>query len=289
MSQGTSSKIPQVLKAEGSNQALVALQVLMQLIAKGGNQDIVRYLNLLQIDKLASDKADSLLARLLTTAYDFSNTHIVTDIVTTFEINFTDRYQLPVINRILMDFRFDDEVVSFVLRQYPNLSYQELAFRFIDGDADPNIMAGLVRLESNRGPLDEEDYRELYDRSIGKNNDITESFFAQRLNETSGYAEVPPWVKNFTESEELPFDSEIILPETGPFIFEIPETVEEAIELLTEGLRGVGQSEDEVELAQMELLKRLTAATPEEKSKLIHEALETKSKLTLADDEDLFV
>ncbi len=280
------------MSESGSNprQALVALQVLMQSIAQGDNQAVNRYLNLIQIDSLSAEKADSLLSRLITTSFEFSNGVAVKDIIAAFEPNFTDRYRLPIINRILMDLRFDDDVVSFVLRQFPEHSYQEIAGDFIRWDSDPNIMQGFVRLEANRGPLDVEEYRDLYNLSLNEEtyNDIGRSFFAHQLDTNSGYATIPEWVHNYTGFEELPYEDEIVLPEVGPFIFETPPSTEEVVDILTEGLRASGRTPDEVELAQMELRKRLVAATQEEKAAMLQDALENKSKLDLADDEDIF-
>ena len=277
----------------GSNprQALVALQLLMQGIAQGDNQAVNRYLNLIQIESLSSEKADSLLARLITTAYEFTNNLVVRDIIEAFEPNFTERYRLPTINRILLDLRFDDEVVAFVLRQFSELSYQEIAGNFIRWDSDPNIMTGFVRLEANRGPLEEKEYRDLYDLSSNEEtqNDVARSFFAYQLDTNSGYASIPEWVHNYTDLEELPYDDEIVIPNVGPFIFATPQSTEEVVELLTEGLRASGRTPDEVELAQMELRKRLVAATQEEKSAMIQDALENKAKLDLADQDDIFV
>lgn len=269
--------------------ALTAIQIIMQRITEGSNQEVVRYLNLLQINKLDSNHSNSLLSRFLTTAAEYNNTNVVSYIINAFEPNFTDRYQLPLLNVILMENSFEDEVVSFVLRQYQQFVYKDLAFNYIDWDADENIITGLVRLESNRGPLNVDDYQELYDRSFAKSNNVTQSFFAYHLNLHSGYAEIPAWVRNFTESEDLPYDDEIILPETGPFIFEVPESTEEIVTLLSGGLRANGRSQEEIEAAQAELRKRLVAATPEDKMSMIKEGLENKSKLSLAEDEDLFV
>jgi len=272
------------------HQALVALQLLMQSIVQGDNQALNRYLNMIEIEQLSSEKADSLLARLITTAAEYNNGPAIRDIVTAFEPNYTDRYRLPIINRILMDLRFDDEVVAFVLRQFPEKSYQELALNFIRWNVDPNIMPGLVRLDNNRGPLEEEEYRELYNMSINEQlyNDVTQSFFAYQLDKHSGYAPIPSWVKNFTNQEEIPYEDELVIPEPGPFIFETPQSTEEIVSLLTEGLRLSGKTPEEVELAQMDLRKKLVAASQEEKAAMVRDALENKAKLNLSEDEDLF-
>lgn len=270
--------------------ALIALQLLMQNIAQGNSEDVVKYLNLIDIPTLSPEKADSLLARLVTTAAEYNAGAIVRVIISAFEPNFTDRYRLPLLNQILMDQRFEDDIVAFVLRQYPEVSYFKLAQDFVKWDADPDIMAGLVRLDDIRGSLDIEEYRELYklSRTQEYSNNVASDFFAYQLDQKSDYAEIPTWIRNFTEEETLPYEDELVLPESGPFIFDVPETIEEVVDILTAGLEAAGRSQEDVELAQMELRKRLVGATREEKAAYLQDAFENKAKVNLADDDDLF-
>lgn len=270
-----------------ADQALIYLQLLMRAVAEDNKERVKKFLNLISIDRLAPEKITSLFNRLLTTAAESNCRNVVDVIIQAFEPNYPDRFQLPLLNQILMDLGLDDEVVVFVLESYPEKSYLSLALDFIKWRDDPNIVPGLTRLEDIKGPLEISEYRELYNTASTSNLTAAE-FFAYQLNTRSDYAEIPSWVKNFTEEEEIPREDELIIPEPGPFIFDLPKKNEDVVELLTDGLRLSGKSEEEVELAQSELRKNLVASTQQEKAQLVHGALKNNARVNLADDEELF-
>lgn len=268
-------------------QAQIYLQILLRAVIADNKELVKKYLNLINIDRLKPERIISFFNRLLTSAADFGSRNVIDEIFQAFEPNYPDRFQLPLLNQILMDTGLDDRVVVFVLENYPEKSYLSLALDFIKWRDDPNIVPGLTRLEDIKGPLEISEYQELYNTASTSNLNAA-TFFEYQLNTRSDYAEIPSWVKNFTEEKEIPREDELIIPEPEPFIFDTPKNNEDVVELLTEGLRLSGKSEEEVELAQSELRKRLVASTQEEKAQIVHEALENSARGNLADDEELF-
>lgn len=271
-----------------AEQGLIALQVIMQGIAQGDNDTVRKYIDMININTLSIERLGSLFNRLLTAATEYNNTGAIKVIISAFEPNYMDRYQLPLLNQVLIDQGIEDEVAAFVINQYPEHSYLELASKFIEFDADPNIMAGFVRLDQFKGPLEVEEYRHLLELAQGEENTVAEEFFAYQLNHKAPYAEIPEWVKNYTGEEELPYEDELIIPTFGQYIFDIPESTDQITDILTEGLRALGKSSEEIELAQMELRKHLTGASLEQKREALNDALENKAKADLADNEELF-
>lgn len=277
--------------SQGSTeQGLILLQLVMQSIVQYDEDNLERYLGMINLERLSSEHLDSLFSRLITAAEQANNKPAIRVIINAFEPNYTDRYQLPLLNQILMDLRFEDEVVAFVLREYPDKSYLELASHFISYDDDPNIMTGLVRLEELRGPLSEDEYRELLNLATADDryNRTAIHFFSYQLDTKSSYAPIPQWVRNFTGEETLPYDDEIVIPEPEPLILAPLANTEEIINLLTEGLRTAGRSQEDAELAQIDLHKRLAVTTPEQEMELTRTALENKARHNLANDEDIF-
>lgn len=256
---------------------LIAIQVTLQSIASGDNESLEKYLAAMQIYSLPMDKERSLRNRLLTTAWEFGNGGAVKVIILYFEPNYKDNYQLPILNSLLVDMGLNWEVVAFVLKQFPEYSYFELAVNFIKYDSSPVIIPGLNRLEDILGPLKVEEYRLLYDQARAEANFKVADFFSYQLDTKGEYAEIPSWVKNF--EEELP-----ALPE---FIFTIP-TEDETVTILTSGMRAAGKSRVEVEDARADLRKKLIVSTLNERRKLLETTFENQYRLSLASNESLF-
>lgn len=274
-----------------SSSGLIALQVIMQSIATGDAKTLDKYLSLLPLKTMDPDKSDSLLARLVTSAFQYNQPKICRQIVDYFDAYELDRYSFPLLNRILMDLRFEDDVTTFILDQYPEHSYLELANTYVNGEADDNVMIGLTRLETIRGPLRLDEYQVLYDQSVGngeRDNRVTRDFFAYQLDQHSGYAPVPQWVGNFTGADHIPAEDELVVPDVKSDIFQLPETTDEIIAILTEGLRVNGKTDEDVELAQAELRKKLAGADQKDKMRIIRGVLDNKSIRSLAENEELF-
>lgn len=267
---------------------LVLLQVLMQKIATGDREGISKYLDALPLASMKQGSIDSLLVRLLTSAQEFNQGQIAKAIVNHFENQYIDKYKLPLLNIMAFDQKYDDETVAFILKQFPERSHAEMIRNYIDYKPDDNVIPGLMRLESLRGPLSVEEYQELYDVSVYQENYIISGFLGQQLDGISPYAPIPDWVKNYTESEDLPYEDELVISEPDINILQIPHNNEEIVEILTEGLRAAGRSSEEMELAQMELRKKLSAASEEDKMNMVRGVLENKAKRNLSSDEDLF-
>lgn len=267
---------------------LVLIQVLMQKIATGDREGMLKYLEALPLGSMKQEKIDALLVRLLTSAQEFNQGSVAKAIITYFENQYTDKYKLPLLNVIAYDQKYEDETVAFILKQFPERSYLELIRNYIINEPNDNMIPGLIRLESIRGPLSFEEYQELYDLSVNEGNYVVQGFLGDQLNTVSPYAPIPDWVKNYTESDDLPYEDELVVPEEDINILQMPHDNEEIIDILTEGLQAAGRGSEEMELSKMELRRELSGASEEDKMAMIREALENKAKRNLSSNEDLF-
>ena len=91
-----------------------------------------------------------------------------------------------------------------------------------------------------------------------------------------------PW-----EDRKLPFENTLVIPETRPSEFKFP-SIPDSVDLLTAGLHDQGYSFDDIEEARSLLTNHLTISTPEEKLALLAPVFETKARVDLTDDTELF-
>lgn len=252
------------------------LQIIMRSIATN-DDNLAQQLSRLPLGSLPGESFNSLLHRFLQICHDNDNREGVAVIMSAFEDNYTDKYRLPLLSQILTSLLYEDDLAAFILSQYPEKSYQEIISSYIRYDNDPDLVTGLRRLDSIKGPLEYEEYQHLIELAQLNGNVIVEEYLVSVLEKIAPFAPIPPWVKQ----------EEVVSPVILEPNFDIPESDDRIIELITAGVRAQGRSEEERQELIDTLRIKLAGASLEEKRAMITSILENKAIADLASDDKL--
>ena len=123
-------------------------------------------------------------------------------------------------------------------------------------------------------------------------------FIDNRYGETNEFATVPTWVRNFTDTDEIPFEDYYSIDELYDDIEEYIEqevkniyettSIEELIVMATEGFKSMGVEDESIKEIQNKLKKDLESKTEKQWHELLDDAIYQEQRRTLVKDLQLF-
>jgi hypothetical protein len=299
--------------------ALVALKLTLDAI-QGDNINSLRPLLLkFPLEKLAPTYSDNLLQQLLSVCTLLNRANAAKVIMTRFIQANAMEEQLPLFTSLFLKLSFSDDILAFLARLYPEFTFSEHMVNLIGYDQAPIVPRACGRLISIYGEQRYITYKLLYDMAVEAENDRMMDYLTSKMEETADYAPKPAWVQNFVSWQEIkeengvptvtetdndviaiardrpappgpqdvPYEDEILLPETEPVQFELPP-LDDMIDRLTDGLQFLGISFEDIDNARQILRTQLSIATTQEKYEILRPIMENRSRQQLSSDVVLF-
>lgn len=292
---------------ENLEDATILMKLIFDAISTDNSLDVSIWIKRIPLEKLDVDTSDTILNQFLT-ACVAANRHLIARIIfNEFVENNASEEVLPLLTYIFTKYRFSENLLAFMARVYPEITFFEHVTNLISFDQGPIVPIAMKRLLQIYGEQSFDTYKELLDVAREEQNDDMIDFLESKLDETAPFAERPPWVKNFVvwdltgtltysdipsgyllarprnrpeapKADDLPYEDEIIVPPSDPIHIQLPSN-EKATELLTEGLRELGFPPEDIEIAQDTIRSQLNISTVEEKYLLLEGFIKENIKL----------
>lgn len=270
-----------------------AIQTAINAIQNDQTDILRKTLQTFPLYRLEVQRSDALLVRLLMIAFKYQRKEAVNVIVSAFEdAQPNDQYRLPIAIHLFELMAIDEEALGFFVRSLENITFADVVDELVRYDSGDMTLQAIRRADDLFGEQTHHVYKTLLEMAQEFENDIVAGYLLTRVAETSAYAPVPSWVKNFVEGSpqeeaEIPYESEITLNDPNPTPQPLPSN-ETLVELLTEGLIEQGISFENIDEAKDTLRTQLAISSNEEKAALAAPVLSAQDKEALVDDQDLF-
>lgn len=262
-------------------------------IRNGDARELQRtVLSKINLHKMDVEKSNDLLAIFLKTSNDFDQGECTRAIVDWWARSNPGNDKLSINTLMFMSRKFSMDILRHMVRNFPEKDFFDYADEFINADGSPETLDGFERMVDVFHP-DQESIQYMMDRlkeqedreSIPNVN--LKNYVSELFSKLSDPLPKPKWVKDFTNSEILPFDDEIEVPKLPEAVFELPDP-ELAADLLTRGLKGQGFNEKDLQGIRVPIAEQYRKATDKEKAKLLQDVFVAKAGLELGRLDNLF-
>ena len=105
------------------------------------------------------------------------------------------------------------------------------------------------------------------------------NFLALKIKENMPYAPIPNWIRNYLPS--IPTEGELMAPDITPEVAFPLNDISSMVEILTNGLMGLGISDEEIEESKKILTAKLSTSTDAEKIDMLEPVLGSIKKSVL--------
>jgi len=269
------------------NESIYSIQLVMDAIQNNDVDTLILLLQKMPLDKLNPFESSLLLNRFLTVAASYNRSGSIAPILDTWTQIFPEDQTISFFTSLFLDNAIDIDALKFVASVFPDTTYTEVMDELTSYDSSEQLLLACQRAIDVYGEQSRNVYQVINNEADEKDNYIIYNFTISKLEETADYAEVPPWVKNFTNSDQIPKESEVKIPEYKAPVFELPN-LDEAIILLTEGLENLGITIEDIDESRRVLRARLSIANELEKRALLLPILEKRHLDSLQTDVELF-
>jgi hypothetical protein len=194
-----------------------------------------------------------------------------------------------------------DEVLSFLIRIFPEITFLNVLQELADNDSSDLIESACYRADRLFVNIPNEDYKVLYlyvlnqAIELGNSNYRVKEFLIDRLKQTSDFAPIPKWVKNYhipTWNDKkilgrLPYDIELEIPQTPQLNYELP-TPEEALLLMTGGMEYTGLEKNVLSDIKKLMIDKYKDSSTDEKIAMVEKSMNTQDQLLATNNPTLF-
>ena len=233
------------------------------------SEKFLKWLKIMPISQLKTEQSDRLLYHFLDTARQSQFLEIVPRIIFEWSASYPPSNSFPLLSYLFTQSIFTPDLLSFVIKAYPTITYLEIMLDFINYDSIPAISLACKKADQIFGTQSINTYKELYNKfqtdTLGlgntKVNNRVEEYLEIKIKELSEYQEYPKWLisSDLTSSE---------LMERLPKEMKTPAfTDQELLDLALENLNEVVNEEDREQAIEI-MKKSFSIITREEKQKL---------------------
>ena len=257
-----------------------------------------RALRIIPLEKM-DDKHELLLAKFLGLCAGFNRDEASRMILERWKVIYPENEKISLFSRLFMKFVINISTLSYLASTHKDFTYAELIDELAEWDSSEDVITGCSRADEIYGNQPYETYKMLRNRAIELGNFRVEEYLYDKIVEISPFAKKPSYVNNFmsiyfTEfKDRLPTQKELdeiaekeSKKETDLNNIQLPDD-DEAVELLTEGLKSLGISIGEIDRAKA-FLKKEVSESEEKKRELLLPILKNMKEQDLDTDRLLF-
>jgi len=271
------------------SQATALIQLTINAIQNNDLEELNLYLNKMPIDTLEDHDSISLLDRLLIEATEYQRKDTIPIILEAWNQYYPSQLEGVSFYTLLFTFMpIMAETLAFVTVSLENTAFLDVLDELIPLPSDDNLVLAVQRAHQVFGTQSKETYDVAYQTATDRGNDAIANYLRPFVYASAEYAEVPEWVRNFTEGE-VPHEKDVIItepPKGTPDYNQI--SIDDAIDLLTAGLEETGITIENIEKSKEFIRSYLAVASQDEKRQLLEPYLEKKYLSELQDDLELF-
>jgi len=265
------------------------LQLAILYIKNNNLQGLSRILYIMPLEKV--DQPEVLLNMFLSVAAGYNRANSVNIILDSFKVVYPEQDKIQIKSRLFLIPIINISTLSFVILSDPSYTFVEALDDFIEWDSSPAVTSACEKADRIFGEQLFTTYDIIREHAFEQDNARVEAYAIAKMQETSPYADIPDWVKNYREGEPLPTEEQLdkyaLENYTGKAQFEIPPD-DEAVELLTAGLSHMGISIGEIDDVKEYLRLQLSTSTRMEKIAMLSPVMENQANLMLTGEADLF-
>lgn len=265
--------------------SLNAIQLGVIYIKNDNLAGLEKVLNILPLDKLGK-QGDTLLSTYLSLCANYNKIKASDMILDAWKVVYPEDEAIQLKSKLFMIQEINLPTLAFISFAHNDYSYMELFDDLILDDSSPEVVQACAKADKIFGPQTYEIYKKIKDMAIEGKNQKVQEFMMVNMSETSPFAPVPDWIKNFTKTN-LVVEKDIKIPEIDSIKIKLPSD-EEAVELLTRGLKENGIDLGEETRIKEFLLEKLKTSSEDVKLQLLKPILDTAGQLRLAYNVDLF-
>ncbi len=271
------------------SQGTAIIQLAVNSIQNDDMDSLADYIQRMPLERLEESQSTSLLVRFLTSAVEFQRTSSVPIILEAWssfypsieEVSFyTLMYTMPGI---------PTDILTFVSYSLEDSSFLEVIDELTILPAREELIVACQRAHSVFGPQTRDTYLVAFESAESRGNEAVTRFLLPLLLPTEEYAPVPEWVKNF-RSGPVPNEKDVVpvTPKQPAPVNVMDISIDEMVDLLTDGLSTAGLSVDDVEESKNVIRSYLQIAPVEERMALLQPVLEKEFLSSLQEDDDIF-
>lgn len=271
--------------------AQITLVLIGRSIQQGDTQRLGVLLKRLPLTKISSDEADTLIVQLLSLTYKSTQGESAKLILTTWDAVHADdeNWTLPAMTRLFLIVNFSDDMLTWIIGLFEDVTFMEIAQELIQYDADDTTRVALGRAVDLYNIPERDDahilFTQLHKEAVATESIPAIELLASYMEDTAPFAEIPEWVHNYLP--ELPEEDELVVPQQPKPTFQLPD-IETMVTQLTEGLEDYGLAASDIEEQKRVIQGQLATTTNEEKRILLEPILEAKNRENLADDVPIY-
>ena len=252
------------------SKSAVLLQLTLQSIVNGDIDKLKHYLYKMPLAQLSPADFSSLLQRFLSVCAENQQTTLVAPILEAFDATYPEENEkIDFFASLFLNPTSTLPVLKFVTSTKSDTSFMDVIDELMEMDDRESLITACQRVLQSFGDQTRSIYESLANDAVTRDNTVIANFMQELLEATNPYAEIPEWVIP-------PTDKEIVIPEYEPPSFELP-SIDDAVNMLTDGLQNVGITIEAIDEAKEVLRARLSIATLDEKMKLLQPILEKEA------------
>ena len=269
------------------------IQLAVHYIKNDNIQGLTKALQIMPLSKLHD--TNTLLALFLSTCAKYNRSEAAKVVLKAWDVIYPEIENIPLLSQLFTIPRIDLPTLSFTVLSYEDYTYLQAMVDLITADNSADVIVSCSKVDSIFGKQPYTTYEIIRDHAVENENYKVEEYAIMKMRQFSPFAPIPDWVQNFREDEKgvkkpIPTEQELD-EESRKFIsesvFEIPST-DEAVELLTSGLRYMGLPEEQVESAEELIREKYSFGTRTEKIALLASVMQNQANQMLSSEKELF-
>ena len=275
---------------------LNVIVIAMESIKNDNLKELDVALRIMPIEKI-KDPNETLLTKFLSLCAAYNRVEAVKMVLERWKVVYPDNDKIPLFSRLFLKHTINNSTLGFLAVSHPEYTYVELIDDLAEFDASQEVTIACSRIDEIYGLQKNQTYKILKKHAHEFGNFEVEEYMDDKIAETSPYAKIPGYVKNYIGEyypqykDTLPTEKELYDLADKESKEEMKEiempSDEEAVELLTNGLSDYGISFVEVE-ATKKFLREKIASSEEVKRELLKPILENEKYKNLDKDRLLF-
>jgi len=276
---------------------LNVIGVALESIKNDNLYELDKALKIMPIESIV-DSSETLLATFLSLCAGYNRSEACKMILERWKVVYPDNDKLSILSRLFLKITINIATLSFIVSIHPEFTFVEFIDELREFDSSPEVAVACGRAEEIYGIQPHETYKMLRDQAREAGNFVIEEYMNDKIGETAPYAERPKYVKNYLTpyysrfEKVLPKEKELYeiadtesKKETKSDDIELPSD-EEAVNMLTDGLKSFGISIVEIDAAKNLIRKEISNI--ERKKELLLPILEANKQKELESDRLLF-
>ena len=271
--------------------------VALESIKNDNLYELDKALRIMPIEKIV-DSSETLLSTFLSLCAGYNRPEACKLVLERWKVVYPDSDKLSILSRLFLKVTINISTLSFIVSIHPEFTYVELMDELREYDSSPQVAVACGRSEEIYGVQPHNTYKMLREQAQESGNFVIEEYMADKVAETSPFAETPKYLKNYLSQYYPRFEKRLPNEEELDEIADVEskkETVvdgevlpsdEEAVNILTEGLANFGISIVEIDAAKALIRKEISNI--DRKRELLMPILKERKEKELENDRLLF-